>query len=390
MKKTIIFAVILTLLLSMFTLTASAKGFDPNGQGVSHVTGYDYFKYANEGSMMIWSQSTEAEVTSPNMYYIEFLLESYGYAYIDYICSPNPQGSPAIWDNYLAYEHAFYSAEYYVLEIKNNSDVEVGVSPVVIAFDSNGGTSYIGVTGNDADYPILLSDYNGNVTRAETVYSVDRYLVTLPANFAGYVVIPYDRMTSDIINEDATIDGDIMDYYDAGYRFFWSLGLFVENFGDEEATVHYVNVFVANDQLEITVPSQAPTQAPTNTPTQAPTDTPSTQTPSTQTPSTQAPSTTDVPTQIITDQPTGDTITDQPTDIVTNEVSVAPTEVTTTEASQDIDPTPTQTQEQKKSDTVWVNLTYFIIFIVIAVLIIAAEAVVIFMLIKKLKAQNNQ
>lgn len=404
MKKIMIFAVISLLLVSMLGVTASAAGFNPQGAGVTHVTGYDFFKYANEGSLIV--VDGDADVTSPNMYYIQFDMEPLGYSRIEYCCSPNPTSGSPIWDNYLANESKLYTANYYILEVKNK-DAIMGIAPMVIPFNNTGSTAYVGITGNDEDYPIALVDYKGKVSRGETIYSVDRFLINIPANFEGYVVIPYDRLTSDIANDDPTLDGDIRDYQNAGYRFFWSLGMFVENFDDLASSFQYVNVYVADNSLDLDIPAASkPTQAPTKEPTKEPTTAPTT-----------AP--TQAPTQAVTKEPTkaptntkapvtqttqpGTDITQEPTLETTEDITLEPTQETTPEVTPEATPeatpvieqteaptqAPTKNVEDKKVGTVWINLTYFIIFIVIAAVIIIAEAVIIFLLLKKMKDQSK-
>ena len=101
----------------------------------------------------------------------------------------------------------------------------------------------------------------------------DAWYIKLPADFGGYIVIPNERLTSDTSESNTEGIGDYMSLHtEQDYRFFWLLGLVLENLSDEPAELEWVNMYAVAAELDFDLPAFTPTVAPTEAPTEAPTD----------------------------------------------------------------------------------------------------------------------
>ena len=96
----------------------------------------------------------------------------------------------------------------------------------------------------------------------------DAWYIKLPADFSGYIVIPNERLTSDTSESNTEGIGDYMSLHtEQDYRFFWLLGLVLENLSDEPAELEWVNMYAVAAELDFDLPAFTPTEAPTEAPT---------------------------------------------------------------------------------------------------------------------------
>ena len=259
MKKALV--IILALLMCTLASVAYAGSFAEDN-GLLYVT--EGQKFTEMGAL---TQEGDAIITLTDEGAIRLEMQDYAFSGAYYCCTPD---NGVTWNPYLNFENNFYSASAYIMKIKNGEG-EVGMTPASIAFDSNGNTFYAGITGNDEAYPIALVANDGTVYRAESYYSVDRYFFTVPANFDGYVVIPYDRLTADLSEETEEAEGDLMDYHNnEEYRFFWALGIQVESFVEETTFFEFEGVYLAETPLELDIPEEGVNPSQTENATPAP------------------------------------------------------------------------------------------------------------------------
>ncbi|MBR3750653.1 MAG: hypothetical protein IKK58_02680 [Clostridia bacterium] len=245
MKKALILT--LALLLCSMPLFACAGSFAEDN-GLLYVT--EGTGFSEQGAL---TSEGDGIVTLTDDRTIKIELEDYAFSGVYYCCTPDNGGS---WNPYLNYENNFYSSSAYIMKIKNGAG-EVGITPASIAFDSSGGTFYAGITANDEAYPIALVNADGTIYRAESYYSIDRYFITIPANFDGFVVIPYDRLTADLSEGTEEAEGDLMSYHnDNDYRFFWALGMQVESLAEGTVFFEFEGVYLSENPLELDIPEE--------------------------------------------------------------------------------------------------------------------------------------
>lgn len=171
---------------------------------------------------------------------------------------------------FIAHENNLYASNYMVLQVKNSSQ------PIALAIKHQAFcetvTAYIGISGNE-EYPVVLVNDNGEYRRAGVEFIRDAWYIKLPADFSGYIVIPNERLTSDTSESNTEGIGDYMSLHtEQDYRFFWLLGLVLENLSDEPAELEWVNMYAVAAELDFDLPAFTPTVAPTEAPTEAPTD----------------------------------------------------------------------------------------------------------------------
>ena len=197
-----------------------------------------------------------------------FLVELDGLGFVSAGYAVTTDGS--FWATFISHEDNLYASKYMVMQVKNGSQ-ETAISPYHIAF-SGSVTTPVSISGNE-EYPIVLVNDNGEYQRATVEFSLDAWYVVLPADFSGYIVIPNERLTSDISEENTEGVGDYMAMRtEQDYRFFWQLNIYVENRGEEETTLEWVNMFAVSETLDFDLPAADPTEDPTETPTETPTE----------------------------------------------------------------------------------------------------------------------